>query len=100
MDRTDFEEQEIEDKVWCVNPIGDNQKIFVIHQAAQRFQRKDIVLAMKKNIKELDSIDIDELLEKIETDYVHIEDGFLQLFQQDENVEEDNRVPVFDFEIN
>ena len=53
---------------------------------------------MKKNIKELEGVDVDDILERVELDYNTIEHGFLQLFQQAE--EEANRVPVFDFEIN
>ena len=30
-DDTQYEEEVPEDKIWCVNPIGDNQKIFVLH---------------------------------------------------------------------
>lgn len=26
-----FEEMDVEDKVWCINPIGDNEKIYVLH---------------------------------------------------------------------
>jgi hypothetical protein len=35
---------------------------------------------MKKNIKELDHVDIDEILEKVEADYGIIEQEFLQMF--------------------
>lgn len=68
-----YEEMEIEDKVWCVNPIGDVSKIYVLHQAAQRLLRKDIAQHMKKNIKELDILDFDDILEKIEADALQIE---------------------------
>jgi cell division septum initiation protein DivIVA len=53
---------------------------------------------MKKNIKDIDTIDIDELLDKVEADYNTLEQNFLQLFQQCEDDEEN--IPVFDFEIN
>lgn len=65
-DDENLEEQEIDDKVWCVNPIGEGQKIWVIHQAASRFIRKDIAQQMKKNIKELEIVDVDELIAKVE----------------------------------
>jgi len=93
-----YEEMEVEDKVWCVNPIGDNNKIYVLHQAAQRWLRKDLIQVMKKNIKELDNIDMDELLEKVESEAVEVENRFLKMFN--EEPEEPYRVPVFDFEIN
>jgi hypothetical protein len=34
---------DIEDRALAVNPVGDNARIYVIHQAAQRYFRKDIV---------------------------------------------------------
>jgi hypothetical protein len=63
-DRTssNYEEMEIEDKALLVNPIGDNYKVFVLHQAAQRLFRKDVVQNMKKNIKELETLDLDDLV--------------------------------------
>jgi len=57
---------EIEDRVLCINPISDQSRIFVFHQAAQRLFRKDIVQQMKKNIKELDNIDLDEMIQQVE----------------------------------
>jgi hypothetical protein len=35
---------------------------------------------MKKNIKELEVADIDDILERVESDYNAFEHGFLQLF--------------------
>jgi hypothetical protein len=72
-----YDEIDIEDKVWCVNPIGENCKVYVIHQAAQRWLRKDIAQHMKKNIKELDILDLDDLLEKIELESVQVEQNLL-----------------------
>lgn len=34
---------EIEDKVLAVNPVGESSRVYVLHQAAQRLFRKDIV---------------------------------------------------------
>lgn len=53
---------------------------------------------MKKNIKELDGVDLDDLLEKIEQEAVKIETNFINMYS--EQAEEAQRVPVFDFEIN
>ena len=53
---------------------------------------------MKKNIKELENVDTDEIVEKIEQEAVEIENKFIKLFS--EQPEEQERVPVFDFEIN
>jgi hypothetical protein len=47
---------------------------------------------MKKNIKELEIVDIEELLTKIEQEADSIESNFLRLHE--------NHVPVFSFEIN
>jgi hypothetical protein len=60
---TIYEEMELEDKVLCINTISEQSRILVFHQAAQRLFRKDIVQQMKKNIKELDSIDLEEMIQ-------------------------------------
>ncbi len=86
-----MEEAEIEDKVWTVNPIGEGARIWVIHQAASRYLRRDIAQNMKKNIKELEVVDIEELNTRIEEEAVKIENAFCKLFTD---------VPVFDFELN
>jgi hypothetical protein len=54
---------ELEDKILCINTISEQSRILVFHQAAQRLFRKDIVQQMKKNIKELDSIDLEEMIQ-------------------------------------
>ena len=82
---------DLEDKVWTVNPIGDSQKVWVIHQAASRWLRKDIAQQMKKNIKEMEIVEMEEFIERVEEEAVKIENEFLKLFPE---------VPVFDFEIN
>ena len=46
---------------------------------------------MKKSIKEMDVVDMDELIERVEEEAIRIENEFLKLFPE---------VPVFDFEIN
>jgi hypothetical protein len=54
---------------------------------------------MKKNIKELDSIELEELINQVEAHSIEVENNFLRLFG-DAREEEITRVPVFDFEIN
>jgi hypothetical protein len=54
---------------------------------------------MKKNIKELDNIDLEELIQQVEAHAVEVENKFLRLFGEARE-EEFLRVPVFDFEIN
>lgn len=56
-----------------MNPIGETAKVFVFHQAAQRLIRKDIVQQMKKNIKELSHLDLDDLATQVETHAVDVE---------------------------
>ncbi len=93
-----LEELRVEDKVMAVNPIGDNYKIWVIHQAASRWLRNDIATQAKKFFKEMETVDLDELQEKIETEAVKIEDAYLKLAFQ--NPDGTSAIPVFDFEIN
>jgi hypothetical protein len=73
---------DIEDKVLLVNPIGENAKVFVFHQAAQRLIRKDIVQNMKKNIKELNSIDLDDLVAEVENHSVEVEKKLIGMLSQ------------------
>mgnify|MGYP001566218636 CR=1 FL=1 len=75
-----------------MNPVGEGIKIWVIHQAASRWIRKDIATCMKKGIKEMDAVDLDDLIEHIENEYNRIEDNFVKMYS--------DNVPTFDFEIN
>ena len=63
-----------------------------------RWFRRDFASQMKKNIKELDAVDSEELIEKVEEEANNIESNFLKMFS--EQPDEASRVPVFDFEIN
>ena len=54
---------------------------------------------MKKNIKELENIELEELIAQVEEHSVEVENKFLKLFGET-IPEETQRVPVFDFEIN
>ena len=54
---------------------------------------------MKKNIKELENIDIEDLIAQVETHAVDVENNFLKLFGEARE-DETQRTPVFDFEIN
>ena len=54
---------------------------------------------MKKNIKELENIDIEDLIAQVETHAVEVENNFLKLFGEARE-DETQRTPVFDFEIN
>jgi len=49
----DLEEVDVEDRAHCISTIGDNYKIWAIHQAATRWVRKDIAKELKKCLPEL-----------------------------------------------
>ena len=87
---------ELEDRVYLVNPIGEFSRIWVIHQAAQRLMRKDIVQAMKKNVKELETMDLDEMIQLVEAHAIEIENRLVKIVSD----QTEGQVPVFDFEIN
>lgn len=53
---------------------------------------------MKKNIKELENYDLEELITEVEEHAVEIENNLLKMFA--EIPAEPYKVPVFDFEIN
>jgi len=80
-----------------INPVGEQYKVFVIHQAAGRFLRRDILSQMKKIMKELDPVDLEELAGKAEKEAEEMEKKFLlQCFVNSED--ESLRVPYFDYE--
>jgi hypothetical protein len=54
---------------------------------------------MKKNIKELENIDTDDLYQAVEDHANQVELNLLKIFSQ-EPVEEQLRVPIFDYELN
>lgn len=91
---------EIEDKVLLVNPIGESAKVMVFHQATQRLFRKDIVQQMKKNIKELANLDLDDIIAQVEEHAIQVESNFIKLISNETSPDEAQRIPVFDFEIN
>jgi hypothetical protein len=86
--------------VFCVNPISESCKIWVFHQAASRWLRKDIITQMKKNIKDLEGFDLDELQDKVEAHAVAVENNFIALFSADKDPLLETPIPVFDFEMN
>jgi hypothetical protein len=73
-----------------VNPMGEEYRIWVIHQAAGRYLRREIITYMKKTVKEFDDIEQDELIEKVEAAAVALEDLFVKSFEW----------PCFDYEKN
>lgn len=93
---------DIEDKVHVVNPVGETSRIFVVHQAAQRLLRKDIVAAMKKNVKEVETFDLEEMQQVVEHHAVDIEAKLLKIISEEIYGDQESgyKVPIFDFEIN
>jgi hypothetical protein len=85
--------------VWTINPIGEQQKIFVMHQAAMRWLRKDIATQLRKSIKEVEqAVEVDDMLQRIEEEAKKVEMSFLTMMSEEGS--EESRIPVFDFEIN
>jgi len=61
--------------------------------------RKDILQHMKKNIKELSSIDLEDMVEEVELRSVRAEEQMQQLYLRQLGAH-NQPVPVFDYEIN
>jgi len=53
-----------------------------MHQAAARLFRKDVAQAMSKFIKELEQLEVEQLMEVIEEDAKLVEKQFLTVFEQ------------------
>ena len=54
---------------------------------------------MKKNIKEIEHLDLEDMITQVEAHSTEVEDNLLKLFGEARE-DETARVPVFDFEIN
>ena len=87
-------EAEIEDRVQVVNPVGEDYRIWVIHQAGPRYVRREIMTFMKKVVKQFDELDIDEVIEKVEKVANYFEDDFVKKNANDDEL------PCFDYELN
>lgn len=112
-DTTNCTEQPIEDRVYLINTVsqGDNARIWVMHQAASRVLRKDMATVLKKSLKELDNIELDDFLHAVESHAVEVEKNFVKMFSSEETKEFDqirakyhqgSNAPIatFDFELN
>ena len=111
-----FTEQPIEDRVYLVNPISEatGSRVWVMHQAASRQLRKDMAQVLKKQLKELDAIEMEDFIQSIEAYAVEVEKGFVKLVSSEEPaaVEQFKELrqrflgptgaplPTFDFELN
>lgn len=115
-DVSHFTEQAIEDRVYLINPISEpnGSRIWVLHQAASRLLRKDMATVLKKSMKELDAIELDDFLASVEGHAVEVEKSLVRIFSSEEPaVCEQNAavrqrylgpsaapIPTFDFELN
>ena len=109
-DQTGLAEQQIDDKVFMINPVGDSGRIWVLHQAAARYLRKDMAATLRRSVKELEAIENDDFLKAVEEHAVTVEKNFVKMFSSDATSEYDELrtrflgspapLPTFDFEIN
>jgi hypothetical protein len=109
-DQTTFTEQPTEDRVLTINVISESARIYVLHQTAARVIRKDMATVLKKSLKELDAVDLDEFVNAIEAHAVEVEKNFIKIFSSEETNDYDTLrtqyiggttpIPTFDFELN
>lgn len=108
-DTSTFQETPIDDRAILINNVIDQTRVWVIHQAAQRLLRKDIIVALKKSTKELDDIDQEELVNTVEEHAVEIEKQLIKIFSIEGTNEFDEirakvldgstaPIPTFDYE--
>ena len=102
----------MDDRVYLVNPICEASRIYILHQAASRLLRKDMVTVLKKSVKELDHIELDDFITSVEEHAVNIEKNFIKIFSSEEATNKYDAIrakymhgstapiPTFDFELN
>ena len=81
----------IEDRVKLVHTRREDLSVFVLHQAAQRFLRREFAVYMK-SIRGYEHVNPDKLMEHIVKKAEAIEAAVME--------EIGNGLPIFDFEIN
>ena len=97
--------------MFTVCPISESARIYVLHQAASRVLRKDMSQVLKKSLKELDGIEIEDFVTSIEAHAVDVEKNFIKMFSSEETNDFDAirvrylqgstaPIPTFDFEMN
>ena len=108
-DQTGFTEQHVEDKVLTVTNVADGMRVWAIHQAAQRALRKDIATVLKKTVKELDEVELDEFITAVEEQATEVEKNIVKIFSLEGTNEFDEirvkylngstaPIPTFDYE--
>lgn len=81
----------IEDRVLLLSPQNEDLSVFVIHQAAQRFFRNEL-LNWVRNAKNFEGLDLERLRSTLEANAQINEEKLLEVMAHE--------LPVFDFEIN
>lgn len=110
-DQSTFTEQQVEDKVLVVPnvSVSDGLRVWAIHQAAQRALRKDIATVLKKTVKELDEVELDEFITAVEEQATEVEKNIVKIFSLEGTNEFDEirakylngstaPIPTFDYE--
>ena len=82
-DQTGFTEQPVEDKVLTVNNVADGVRVWAIHQAAQRAMRRDIATVLKKTVKELDEVELEEFVGAVEEQAKEVEKNLVKIFSME-----------------
>jgi len=90
--------------------MSEAGRVWVMHQAAARYLRKDMAQALRKAVKELEAIENDDFMKAVEDHSVEIEKNFVKVFSTETTNEFDALrsqflgspapLPTFDFEIN
>ena len=99
----------LDDRAILINNVQEQTRVWVIHQAAQRLLRKEIVIALKKSTKELDDVELDELVHTIEEHAIDVEKTLVKILSLEDTNEYDEirskvlhgstaPIPTFDYE--
>lgn len=108
-DQTGFTEQPVEDKVLTVTNVSDGMRVWAIHQAAQRAMRRDLATVLKKTVKELDEVELEEFVAGVEDQANEVEKRLVRIFSLEGTNEYDEirakylngstaPIPTFDYE--
>ena len=108
-DQSGFTEQHVEDKVLTVTNVADGMRVWAIHQAAQRAMRRDIATVLKKTVKELDEVELEEFITGVEEQANEVEKNLVKIFSIEGTNEYDEirakylngqtaPIPTFDYE--
>lgn len=91
------------------NVAEGGTRVWAIHQAAQRVMRRDIATVLKKTVKELDEVELEEFVGAVEEQANEVEKNLVKVFSQEGTNEFDEirakylngstaPIPTFDYE--